>query len=123
MQNTKREMIKMAYTKRIPPIKLVLTKKEYNNLIEIFTRCITDAKEEEIKQLANQTKEKLLKYSIPREKDDKSIEIDTRLYINEAADIISLLLSYLRPIVAQVISASKYGTYNIPFVNFTKPMN
>ena len=35
----------------------------------------------------------------------------------------SLLLSYLRPIVAQVTSASKYGTYNIPFVNFTKPMN
>lgn len=34
----------------------------------------------------------------------------------------SLLLSYLRPIVAQVTSASKYGTYNIPFVNFTKPM-
>lgn len=34
----------------------------------------------------------------------------------------SLLSSYLRPIVAQVTSASKYGTYNIPFVNFTKPM-
>ncbi len=92
----------MAYTKRIPPIKLVLTKKEYNNLIEIFTRCITDAKEEEIKQLANQTKEKLLKYSIPREKDDKSIEIDTRLYINEAADIISLLLSYLESKIKEI---------------------
>ena len=34
----------------------------------------------------------------------------------------SLLLSYLRPIVAQVTSASKNGTYKIPFVNFTKPM-
>ena len=31
----------------------------------------------------------------------------------------SLLLSYLRPIVAQVTNASKYGVYNIPFVNFT----
>ena len=31
----------------------------------------------------------------------------------------SLLLSYLRPIVSQVSSASKYGAYNIPFINFT----
>ena len=31
----------------------------------------------------------------------------------------SLLLSYLRPIVAQVTNSSKYGVYNIPFVNFT----
>ena len=31
----------------------------------------------------------------------------------------ALLLSYLRPIVAQITSASMYGTYNIPFMNFT----
>lgn len=32
----------------------------------------------------------------------------------------SLLLSYLRPIIVQVTSASQYGTYHIPFINFTK---
>ena len=32
----------------------------------------------------------------------------------------SLLLAYLRPIIAQVTNASKYGVYNIPFINFTK---
>ena len=32
----------------------------------------------------------------------------------------SLLLSYLRPIIAQVTAASSYGIYNIPFINFAK---
>ena len=77
----------MAYVKRIPPIKLVLTVKEYNILIGILTKNI------ESDNLATITKEKLLKYSIPREENDK-IEIDLRLYINEAADIISELLKY-----------------------------
>lgn len=30
----------------------------------------------------------------------------------------SLLLSYLRPIVVQITSASPYDAYNIPFINF-----
>ena len=32
----------------------------------------------------------------------------------------SLLLSYLRPVIAQVTMASPYGAYNIPFIDFTK---
>ncbi len=32
----------------------------------------------------------------------------------------SLLLSFLRPIIAQVTLASPYGAYYIPFINFTK---
>lgn len=35
----------------------------------------------------------------------------------------SLLLSYLRPIISQVTSSSKFGAYNIPFINFTKNSN
>ena len=31
----------------------------------------------------------------------------------------SLLLSYVRPIVAQITAASPFGAYNIPFINFT----
>lgn len=30
----------------------------------------------------------------------------------------ALLLSYLRPIVATVTAASRYGSYNLPFINF-----
>ncbi len=83
----------MAYVKRIPPIKLILTVKEYNVLIGILTKNIEGNSSEESDNLATITKEKLLKYSIPREENDK-IEIDLRLYINEAADIISELLKY-----------------------------
>ena len=32
----------------------------------------------------------------------------------------SLLLAYLRPILAQITNSSQYGIYNIPFMNFTK---
>ena len=32
----------------------------------------------------------------------------------------SVLLSYARPIVANLTSSSPYPTYNIPFMNFTK---
>lgn len=31
----------------------------------------------------------------------------------------ALLLSYLRPVVAQITLASPYEAYNIPFINFT----
>ncbi len=31
----------------------------------------------------------------------------------------SLLLGYIRPIVAQLTAASPFGTYNIPFINFS----
>lgn len=42
-------------------------------------------------------------------------EIDRLLNINAPA----LLLSYLRPIIAMITSASTYPTYNIPFINFS----
>ncbi len=82
----------MAYSKRIPPIKLVLTIKEYNNLIGVLTENINNQEDKDIRELAELTKEKLLKYSIPRKKDENNIEIDVRLYVNESADIISQLL-------------------------------
>ncbi len=43
-------------------------------------------------------------------------ELERLLYQNAP----SLLLAYLRPIVAQVTSASMYGSFDIPFMNFTK---
>jgi len=43
-------------------------------------------------------------------------DIDVLLDVNAPA----LLLSYLRPIVAGITTASKYASYNIPFINFNK---
>lgn len=42
--------------------------------------------------------------------------INRMLKINAPA----LLLSYLRPIVAQITNSSKFPAYNIPFLNFTE---
>lgn len=84
----------MAYTKRIPPIKLVLTVNEYNILIGVLSNNIEMIEIDELKELAIITKEKLLKYSIPREEENK-VEIDLRLYINESADIITQLILYI----------------------------
>lgn len=85
----------MAYSKRIPPIKLVLTRKEYNYLVGILTNNINDSANELIIDLATITKEKLLKYSLPRQAENGNVEIDVRLYINEAVDIITEILFYI----------------------------
>lgn len=82
----------MAYVKRIPPIKLILTISEYNTLIGVLTKNFDEVSDDDVKELAKMTKEKLLKYSIPHDSQENKVEIDVRLYLNEAADIISQLL-------------------------------
>lgn len=42
-------------------------------------------------------------------------DVDSLLNVNAPA----LLLSYIRPLIAQTTSASPYSAYNIPFMNFT----
>lgn len=45
---------------------------------------------------------------------DKDQDIEDLLDINAP----SLLISYLRPIIANITNASKYPAYNLPFINF-----
>lgn len=85
----------MAYVKRVPPIKLILTQREYNTLIGVLHKNSEEIDADVNKDLAILTKEKLLKFSIPHEKGSDFIEIEVRLYLNEAADIISQLLLYI----------------------------
>lgn len=91
----------MAYSKRIPPIKLMLNKKEYNNLIGVLTKNIEKQIDENERDLAKLTKEKLLRYSVPRNINN-DIEIDVRLYINEAIDIISQFLLYTSNTIEEI---------------------
>lgn len=85
----------MAYSKKIPPIKLMVSKKEYNYLIGVLNENIENSKNDEIVDIAKLTKEKLLKFSVPRINENQNLEIDIRLYINEAIDIISQFLNYV----------------------------
>ena len=90
----------MAYSKRIAPIRMILTDKEYNILVETVTECITnDSSEYDV--LAKMVKEKMFKYSIIKEENKKEL-IETKLYINEAMDLISLLLIYVSDKVKRI---------------------
>ena len=90
----------MAYSKRVPIIKLVLTKEEYNNLIEVLTQNI-ESENIELQDIAKITKEKFLKYGIPQENDKGEIEINLKLYVNEIIDIVNQLLSYINDKVSK----------------------
>ena len=90
----------MAYSKRVPIVKLVLTKEEYNNLIEVLTQNI-ESENIELQDIAKITKEKFLKYGIPQENDKGEIEINLKLYVNEIIDIVNQLLSYINDKVSK----------------------
>lgn len=90
----------MAYSTRVPIIKLVLTKEEYNNFIEVLTQNI-ESKNIELQDIAKITKEKFLKYGIPQENDKGETEINLKLYVNEIIDIVNQLLSYINDKVSK----------------------
>lgn len=86
----------MAYAKRAPQIKMVLTVDEYNALVGILTKNNDELGNSEEKESALIIKEKLLKFSISNIEQNNNIEIDMRLYINETMDIINQLLLYIK---------------------------
>lgn len=81
----------MPYQRRIPPVKVELTVEKFNYLIEMLTRYSND-ENERIKNLSTKLKEKLLRYSIPRETEENETFIDIRFYPNEASEIIYILI-------------------------------
>lgn len=84
----------MAYAKRVPAIKLCLNRAEFNILIGVLTENIEIQTENLNKEIAINTKEKLLKHSLPVTQADGLIEIDLRMYLNEAVDLITQLLLF-----------------------------
>ena len=86
----------MAYAKRAPQIKMVLTVDEYNALVGILAKNNDELENSEEKESALIIKEKLLKFSISNIEQDNNIEIDVRLSINETMDIINQLLLYIK---------------------------
>lgn len=82
----------MPYQKRIPPVKVDLSIEKFNYLIEMLTRYST-AEDEKMVALSTKLKEKLLRYSIPRNTEEQETFIDVRFYPNEASEIIYMLLA------------------------------
>lgn len=81
----------MGYRNRKPPIKITMTRGEYNLLVDILN-LNSSSKIENIKGTAIKLKNKLLRYSIPRIEDD-NVLIDIGFFINEASEVIYQLIS------------------------------
>lgn len=76
----------MAYSKRIPPIKIKLNVDEFNKLVEVLNNMI-DYENERIAQKSSKMKDKLLRYSVPITEEDGTEMVDMRFYNNEITDL------------------------------------
>ena len=76
----------MAYSKRIPPIKIKLNVDEYNKLLEILENMI-DSDNENYSNKSSKMKDKLLRYSVPITEEDGTTIVDMRFYNNEIGNI------------------------------------
>jgi hypothetical protein len=90
----------MAYSIKVPSVKIAFTIKEYNILIDALNKNINNTKESN-DDFAITTRDKLLRHGLPVITDEKE-EIELRLYINETADIISQLIKFAKNYVDDV---------------------
>ena len=88
----------MAYSKRIPPIKVKLNVDEFNKLVEILNNMI-DFEDEKISQKSSKIKDKLLRYSVPIKEDDGTEMVDMRFYNNEITDLFYILFYGVEDII------------------------
>lgn len=88
----------MAYSKRIPPIKVKLNVNEFNKLVEILNNMI-GFEDEKISQKSSKIKDKLLRYSVPIKEDDGTEMVDMRFYNNEITDLFYILFYGVEDII------------------------
>ncbi len=88
----------MAYSKRIPPIKVKLNVDEFNKLVEILNNMI-DYDDEKISKKSSKIKDKLLRYSVPIKEDDGTEMVDIRFYNNEITDLFYILFYGVEDII------------------------
>ena len=85
----------MAWENKIPSVKLILGRNLFNKLFSTleFNENLK-IEEENFSGVAKKLKDKILTYSVPKEKDEDGIEyVDIRFYTKEASDMIWQLLS------------------------------
>jgi len=85
----------MAWENKIPSVKLVLGRNLFNKLLGVleFNENLK-IEDEDFSAVAQKIKNKILTYSVPREKNEDGIEyVDIRFYTKEASDLIWQLLS------------------------------
>jgi len=89
----------MAYSKRIPPIKIRLNVEDFNRLVEIVN-IQTENEKEEIATYSSRMKDKLLRYSIPFINDGVVI-VEIRFYPREIAEMFYILFDGIEDVDVQ----------------------
>lgn len=76
-----------------PSVKMVVTKDLFNRLVGILdSNAKLNIEDDNLSANAEKLRNKLLTYSVPREKEDKSEIVDIRFFPNEASNLIWQLL-------------------------------
>ena len=89
----------MAYSKRIPPIKIKLKVDEFNKLVEVLNN-MNDYENERIAQKSSKMKDKLLRYSVPITEEDGTEMVDMRFYNNEITDLFYILFYRIEDMIS-----------------------
>lgn len=89
----------MAYSKRIPPNKILLNVEDFNKLIEALTN-LSECDNENVSKKSSKMKDKLLRYSVPIISENEETSVDMRFYNNEMVDLFHILFYGISDIVS-----------------------
>lgn len=89
----------MAYSKRMPPNKILLSVEEFNKLIEALTN-LSECDDENISKKSSKMKDKLLRFSVPITNENEETNVDMRFYNNEIVDLFYILFYGISDIVS-----------------------
>ena len=84
----------MAYSTKIPSIKVKASIDKFNRLVEILNIQSVN-NDEYISNKSTKLKNKLLKFSVPKE-DDEGKFVDIRFYQNEILDIFKIVFDVIK---------------------------
>ena len=88
----------MAYSTKIPSIKVKESIDKFNRLVEILNIQSVN-NDEYISNKSTKLKNKLLKFSVPKE-DDEGKFVDIRFYQNEILDIFKIVFDVIKDEIA-----------------------
>ena len=85
----------MAYSKRIPPIKIKLSIDEFNKVVEVLN-IQSENKDENLANKSSKLKDKMLRYSVPITNENEDTVVDIRFYQNEILDIFYIIFDGIK---------------------------
>lgn len=88
----------MAYSTKVPSLKVKTSIDSFNKLVEILN-IQAENSDENISKKSIKLKEKLLKYSVPKQTEEENF-IDIRFYQNEVLDLFHILFDKVKDTIS-----------------------